>query len=739
MTSISDFLPEDIPELLKTSNEDIIFEEGINERQKFNKFYKKNIEGSILKFLPKCLNTIEEKTPSVAFIAGSRAWDKYFKNECKDNLVLEDLSALEENSILPGNYDIFCICTDKNKIDNIYTEICICFDNIISKLYDNKDVSSTYSLSYISNVGKEVNKQNKQKILSHKFYTKHLEKYCPINNDFSEEGCVFPECKAMHLELIYEPINKNVKKKKEDSFNGKVLLYFEVIYIDDGDAINIINKELISECGSDSSIKMKYLNLTGLYMFTELIFKRHKEYDVDLYRKRILEKVLVRYNIEPKRMYLKIITLYKILFNSRQDYKFKLGILLKNLIDIYDNELIPIFNSNITEALRPYINTFVINVNNILNFKKNNYIFITGGDAYRRYVEDITRTNDIDAKIIYNKASDKNMLIDLITNKLSELIAILYKNKNNIFKDLESDIISLDKNSITLNIQFKPLYSIKDEHYSKDEQYSKDDSNAGQFRLRFIDKENLTLFSIDYRMKINVYLKVGDLEINTILNHDIAVLDVVLAKSDLDYSFAVKMSNGLPIASSQYLQEDLKGIYKEITENLKLRFHKSSKDRSRFIILIDYIKKAKKLLEHSRDSKLKRKVEELLDNIDNISKRQRKEVMYKSNDSIESMDIDIYDNIVLDIANFKNYPILYKNTLDKSFYNIHYVNSIVKYKYIIDKYANMLLDKIKENEKLDVDIKDDKIQLSFNDIYDVFSRKEKIIEESMDLFSKLTI
>jgi len=136
---------------------------------------------------------------------------------------------------------------------------------------------------------------------------------------------------------------------------------------------------------------------------------------------------------------------------------------------------------------------------------------------------------------------------------------------------------------------------------------------------------------------------------------------------------------------------------------------------------------------------LKRKVEELLDNIDNISKRQRKEVMYKSNDSIESMDIDIYDNIVLDIANFKNYPILYKNTLDKSFYNIHYVNSIVKYKYIIDKYANMLLDKIKENEKLDVDIKDDKIQLSFNDIYDVFSRKEKIIEESMDLFSKLTI
>lgn len=737
MSSIDNFLSEEIPELLKTSNEEIVFQEGIERREKFNKFFKKNIDKTILKFLPKTLLQIEKDTPSVTFVAGSRAWEHYFKNECKDNLVLDELSPLEKNSILPGNYDIFCVCTDIDKIDEIYKNICICFDDIISNLNDIKEISSTYSLTYVSNVGKEVNEKNTQKISSHKFYAEHLEKYCPIGTNFSNEGCVFPECKAMHLELTFDPVSKKSKKRIEDSFHEKVVLYFEVIYLPYKSSINIINKELISPCVLD----MKYLNLTGLYLFAELILKRSKEYDVDLYRKRILERLIGRYDIDPEKMYLKVIKLYKQLFSSRQDYKLKMGILLKNFIELRNNDFFNSFGANITEAFRPYINSFVIQFDNTLHYKTHNYIFITGGDAYRRYISDIQRTNDIDTKVIYNKTKEKEDLINRISYNLSELIAILYKNKTAILKNLASHN-DLSSPNVILKVDCRPVYASQD-----------DDQSAGQFRLRFIEKDSLTLFSVDYRSKINIYLKVGELEVDTVLNHDIPILDLVLAKSNMEYSFAVTMSNGLPVASSDYLKKDLTDIYKEINQNLKLRFHKSSKDRQRFISLVNYLKKAKELLESHRDIKLKRKIEDYLSDFD-ISETDYKKRKENKRDEDEEMsdaqsifseddfmDVDMIEgsNIIIDIANFKNFPLLAKNTLDTRFFHTHYEKSLKRDTDIINKYSDLLLKKIAENNKLSNDEKEEKLQLSFDDIYKMYAEKEQLSEMSVDLFSRLKL
>lgn len=736
MNNITDFLPEDIPELLKTSNEEVIFKEGIEIRDKFHKFYNKNIEKVILKYLPDTLSDIEKSNSSVTFVAGSRAWEQYFSKQCQDNLTLEELSPLENNSILPGNYDIFCICTDKTQIDDIYKKFCICIDKIMEKLNDNKNISSTYSLTYVSNVGKEVNEENNQKIPSHKFYAKHLEKYCPINTDFSEEGCVFPACKAMHLELTFDPVNTKTRKTKESSFNEKVILYFEVIYIEESSALDIINKDLISQCVTD----MKYLNLTGLYLFAELILKRSKEYDVDLYRKRILEKLLVRYHIDPEKIYLKIIKLYKLLFTSRTDYKLKLGVLLKNFLELKKPDIINQFSANITEAFRPFINSFVIQLDNSLLDKFKNYIFITGGDAYRRYLDEIKRTNDIDTKVIYNKTKDKPVLIDSLTYHLSELIAALYKNKVSILKHLEHTQ-DLSEDNMKLQVQFKPIYSKEDGQ-----------SSTGQFRLRFIEKDNLTLFSIDYRSKININLSVGELNIDITLNHDLPILDLVLAKSDIKYSFAVEISNGLPVASSKYLQKDLRDIYAEINQNLKLRFHKSSKDRQRFISLVNYLKKAKELLESHRNLELKRKIEDLLSDIsdEDITYKKRKEDedvdMEDNNMSVDEyseddfMDVDSEGHhFTIDISNFKNYPLLIKHTLDRRFFSEHYKHSFKKEKGIIFNYATKLINMIKSNEKLPEDEKEEKLQLSFDEIQELFDKKEKSIEDSSDLFSKLTL
>jgi len=732
MNNITDFLPEDIPELLKTSNEEVIFKEGIEIRDKFHKFYNKNIEKVILKYLPDTLYDIEKNTSSITFVAGSRSWEQYFSKQCQDNLKLEELSPLEKNAILPGNYDIFCVCSDKNQIDEIYKYFCICIDKIIEKLNDNKNVSSTYSLTYVSNVGKEVNEENKHKISSHKFYAKHLEKYCPINTDFSDEGCVFPACKAMHLELTFDPVNTKTRKTKDTSFNEKVILYFEVIYIDDFNALNTIKKDMISTCVGN----MKYLNLTGLYLFAELILKRSKEYDVDLYRKRILEKLLVRYHIDPEKMYLKIIKLYKLLFQSRTDYKLKLGSLLKNFLELKQPDIINEYSANITEAFRPFINSFVIQMDNTFSDKTQNYIFITGGDAYRRYLEEIKRTNDIDTKVIYNKAKDKPVILESLIYHLSELITVLYKNKISTLKHLESKY-DLSEDNMKLEVQFKPIYSKEDGKTS-----------TGQFRLRFIEKDNLTLFSVDYRSKINIQLSVGELDIDITLNHDLPILDLVLAKSDMKYRFAVEMSNGLPVASSKYLQKDLRDIYAEINQNLKLRFHKSSKDRQRFISLVNYLKKAKELLESHRNLELKRKIEDLLSDMsdEDITYKKRKEeeedIDMEDTTTTESdfMDVDSEGRyFTIDISNFNNYPLITSQTLDKRFFAEHYRHSFKKDKGIIFNYATKLINLIKINEKLPEDEKEEKLQVSFDEIQELFEKKEKFIEDSSDLFSKLTL
>ena len=731
MNTGSDFLPRSIPKFLEENNEEVIFQEGIESRDKFHKFYKKTLEDVVVTNLKQSLSKIEDKTSSTTFIAGSRAWNHYMKNECKDDIYIPQLSPLETNSILPGNYDIFCVCTDKRQIDDIYKEICICFDKIIEKLYDNSELSSTYALTYISNVGKDINIKNKQKISSHKFYTKHLEQYCPLNTDFSNEGCVFPACKAMHLELTFDPSNKKGKRLNKD-YDEKVILYFEVIYIPSKDSISIINEQLVSSCKNE---QLKFLNLTGLYLFNELIIQRSKEYDVDYYRKKILEKILTHSKVDTIHMYIKLITLYKKLFNTSVDYAFKLSVLLKHFIELCSPDLLTKLSSNITELLRPFINTFVYDTNMQLSNKSENYIFITGGDAYRRYIDDIKRTNDIDTKVIYKKSDDKAHLIEFLTNQLSDLVAVLYTNKNYVFSGLKQDTIHLGKEDMIIDVKFKAVYSVKD-----DEEHS-----AGQFRLRFIDKEDLTLFSIDYRVKLYVFISVGDLIINTTINHDIPILDLVLSQSDLEKTFTVKYSNGLPVASSQYLQRDLRNIYTEVNKNLKLRFHKSAKDKQRFTSLIKYLKKTNELLSQSGNVRLKRRIEDVIPEyvIEDISKKRKDEDtimkdVLKDKD-VDDMDLDLTDdNVMIDIHNFTNYKKIFENTLDVIFVPGLYGKSLVKYQPRIKRYAELLLNKIKKNESLDPSVRAEKLQLSFNDILDIFKEDAKM-DDYTELLSKMTI
>ena len=74
------------------------------------------------------------------------------------------------------------------------------------------------------------------------------------------------------------------------------------------------------------------LNLTGLYLFLEMITeKRKKEIDVDFHRREIVRKILQNQN---KKMYELILNIYKLYFDDRRDYKSKLDIMQRKYLTI---------------------------------------------------------------------------------------------------------------------------------------------------------------------------------------------------------------------------------------------------------------------------------------------------------------------------------------------------------------------------------------------------------------------
>ena len=76
--------------------------------------------------------------------------------------------------------------------------------------------------------------------------------------------------------------------------------------------------------------------------------------------------------------------------------------------------------------LRPQLNAFIVYLSKVL---KQNYIGISGGDAYRRWTDTINKTADIDTKL-YIPFEQPN-LIDRIEQELIILSFYLKKNMDN--------------------------------------------------------------------------------------------------------------------------------------------------------------------------------------------------------------------------------------------------------------------------------------------------------------------
>ena len=118
-------------------------------------------------------------------------------------------------------------------------------------------------------------------------------------------------------------------------------------------------------------------------------------------------------------------------------------------------------------------------------------------------------------------------------------------------------INSLDKINDFINVEFIPRYP------------------GGQFRLRYVESENFTLLSIDYRYRLKITIN----NISIIVNEEFALLDIVLYHNTILPN--ITMDNLIPIASANYLINDLHKIYNKINKDLHSRFPKNSKDIAR--------------------------------------------------------------------------------------------------------------------------------------------------------------
>lgn len=430
-----------------------------------------------------------------------------------------------------------------------------------------------------------------------------------------------------------------------------------------------------------------------------------------------------------------IITLYRKIFYNRSDYDFKVNILIKNLVTIIDPQIIDDYSSYMTEIYRKYINSFISQTLYIL--PEHTRLFVTGGDAYRRYIPDIiTTTNDIDIKLAYSDKKDYKQLLNMTILEMSKLVNLLYQHKP-IKENNEWNKIIFNNDNIRIDIKFIPIYEI------------------GQYRLRYIENEDFTLLSIDYRYKYKITINRDSLEIN----EEFALLDVVLyndnkyldlkkklEREEREYQFVklekkfkrykniyntndflpkVYFDGDIPIASAKFLINDLREIYDEISDNLTARFTKNAKDQNRFENLLKYLKTnyQKTGLGLGLERGLKRKNMEsiVIRKIDtSIAPPQSKVLRTKKRQVTEEELARSLEMISLEMISLNDTR---GTGLNISFNHKYYVKLINNPNDLIvsRKYADNFIKKINDNNKLKKS-KKYKIKMGFDEIKNFYYR-----------------
>jgi|694.fasta_scaffold16163_8 hypothetical protein len=569
------------------------------------------------------------------FIAGARSWNRFFK----DFYDLDILSPYEKSSMHNTNADLYYFINNKALIDesikeNIKLLLKSKITPLVNAIKKYVDLEDNTKNVYITLEEDTCLIDKKSLITSKRLYLKlHISDSVPkkkqtrkpIQSSQQQHQLHTPvaktltaaEKKAAKMEAerlaaleeekkrksqISDRKSRAARRNKPLLMNGggvieqfsKVILSIDLYYSTTSSfqQDNLLVKNIGNLIEKDEINGFNYLNLFGLYIFLQLGIKKiyvAKGYNIFKIREIIFDKLILFGDYKTPTLK-KIIEEYYATFNGTILFDNYFYTDLQKIYALSHESIATVINTmeiTIIETLRRYINRTIININKeISELNSDIGLFVVGGDALRRYKNDISVTKDIDCKIYVPKILLTSNLINgintIIISELIKLVCYLIENTDIIFSDIQSEFD-------------EDLYKIKYE-------LSNSDPDITNFRYRqtFKDPFPVDLYSLDYRCKINVEVKDNanpDMNTKFYYNYDIAFLDVVLEilnSIDIFYNDNAILSHEIPISKLEFLLRDLKNTYNSDTSSL-LRFigGKITKDYDRYNALLELIKQKK--------------------------------------------------------------------------------------------------------------------------------------------------
>jgi len=348
----------------------------------------------------------------------------------------------------------------------------------------------------------------------------------------------------------------------------------------------------------DTTQIFHHLNETGLILVQqqtkENYFIHPSQYNTPSIRENIITKMDSQISDDVKRDKLEKITwayndiFYRTIYHKEKAFIKLLDKFLKTTnIGSFMNNL----EIEIIEKFRPFINACILNINlelqSIPEFNKDIGIYVAGGDAIRRYKNDITQTKDIDTKIYIPKQYHEN------TVYLQQIVRIIY---TNVIKLYTYFLIYKDSILGQQNKQRIEKYSSSLFDYEvKIDLYNLIDKKISNFRFRQLYKKPtfpIDLFSIDYKGETSFKITKKDtLEVVSLpFNFEISFLDIVVEMLDTNESYYKKysiFSNNLPTSTLEFLIEDLTKTYNSIkSSSFRFLSGKIEKDHTRYDTLL---------------------------------------------------------------------------------------------------------------------------------------------------------
>lgn len=373
----------------------------------------------------------------------------------------------------------------------------------------------------------------------------------------------------------------------------KIVLEFNIEYIQPSFNIPSFKLKylLISPSSSDNRKNLNRLNDNGLLTFSYLSTSK-TEVESGLNVDKIRQKYMLEYLKSKHRNFydylLEIINIYNDLYEKQWSYN---TFFIEKIYDIANSHSFPYYSNFIDFAdkyfmckFRGAINAFINEINRTLYHNYQIKLFIAGGDAMRRYSNNISFTSDIDTKLYIKNAvgagsieTKKNNIMRIIYENIVKLRNYLEETKKELFKELITDT------NKGLEV-FK--YKYKNREYRLNI-LTKNESEMQQFRTRETKKNPafpVDLVSIDFQYTINEYILESGKEpkFNKEYSRLVSLLDVVIQDKNFSDNYVTE-SGDVSVASMKFLLEDFTYTYN--TEEMalgRISNDKYSKDIKRY-------------------------------------------------------------------------------------------------------------------------------------------------------------